>query len=55
MSDNEKMVCCDDTPPLFMALCIGCHTKTTNNKYYWESVLTEYIMIYFDGNSYFSK
>jgi hypothetical protein len=51
----EKMVCCDDTPPLFMALCIGCHTKTTNNKYYWESVLTEYIMIYFDGNSYFSK
>lgn len=51
----EKMVCCNDTPPLFMPLCKTCHTKTNWNRTFWESILTEYIMIYFDGNSYLLK
>lgn len=49
----EKMVCCDSTPPLFIALCQSCHGKTNYNRKSWEYLLTEYIMIYFNGESYF--
>ena len=48
----EKMVCCDDTPPLFIPLCSSCHAITNHNRRGWEHVLTEYIMIYFNGDSY---
>jgi len=48
----EKMSCCNDTPPLFIALSNSSHSKTNSNRKYWEHILTEYIMIYFDGNSY---
>jgi hypothetical protein len=51
----EKMVCCNDIPPLFMALCHSCHSKTNSNRNQWESILTAYIMIYYDGNSYLSE
>lgn len=48
----EKMVCCDNTPPLFVSLCAKCHGKTSHNREYWEYILTEYIMTHFDGDSY---
>jgi len=51
----EKMVCCDNTPPLFITTCKNCHTKTNWNRNHWENMLTEYIMIYFNGNSYNPK
>lgn len=51
----EKMVCCDNTPPLFIALCRSCHAKTNYNRESWEYCLTEYIMKYFDGESYFKR
>jgi len=51
----EKMVCCNDTPPLFIPLCHSCHSKTNSNRIGWEFNLTEYIMIYFDGESYLKK
>lgn len=51
----EKMVCCDTIPPLFMPLCKSCHAKTNNNREWWEYMLTEYIMIWFDGESYRPK
>ncbi|OEC84386.1 MULTISPECIES: hypothetical protein [Methanobacterium] len=48
-----KMSCCDlDIPPLFMSICKSCHGKTNHNREYWEKMLTEYIMIWFDGESY---
>ena len=48
----EKMVCCDGTPPLFLPLCHRCHMKTNHNREHWEKVLTEFLMIWFDGESY---
>lgn len=48
----EKMSCCNDAPPLFIPLCNACHTKTNFKREYWEHSLTEFIMIYFDGDSY---
>lgn len=48
----NKMVCCDNTPPLFIPLSKSLHPKTNNNREYWEYMLTEYIMIWFNGESY---
>ena len=50
-----KMVCCDNTPPLFIPLCKNCHPKTNWNREYWEEMLTSYIMIWFNGESYIPK
>jgi hypothetical protein len=51
----KKMACCDNTPPIFIALCHSCHSKTGGNRIGWEYNLTEYIMIYCDGESYLPK
>lgn len=51
----EKMVCCNDTPPLFIPLCSSCHIKTNFNRGYWEWMLTEFVMICFNGESYLPK
>lgn len=51
----EKMVCCDDIAPLFLPLCDVCHAKTNFNRDYWEYVLTEFVMVWFDGESYLPK
>lgn len=52
----EKMSCCNiDIQPLFTAVCRSCHSKTNNNRKYWEEMLTNYIMIWFDGESYLPK
>jgi uncharacterized Zn-finger protein len=52
----EKMSCCDvDIIPLFAATCSSCHSKTNFNREYWEEMLTNYIMIWFDGESYLPK
>lgn len=32
----NKETCCDDSVPLFVALCNSCHTKTNFNIEYWE-------------------
>lgn len=51
----NKMACCDDIPPLFITTCNSCHPVTNFNREYWESILTELIMIWFDGESYLPK
>lgn len=51
----DKMVCCNNTPPLFIPLCKVCHGKTNHNRGYWEHVLTEYVMLHFNGDSYFKE
>lgn len=48
----EKMVCCNNVAPLFITACLSCHWKTNHNRNYWEEMLTNYIMIWFDGESY---
>lgn len=48
----NKMSCCDGTPPLFIPVCQSCHAKTNLNRNWWEHILTEYIMVWYDGESY---
>lgn len=48
----DKLACCNKSSPLFIALCDSCHSKTNHNYNYWEEMLTNYIMIWFDGESY---
>ena len=48
----DKQTCCNTTIPLFIALCSSHHSHTNNNRPYWEHVLTDYIMVWYDGESY---
>lgn len=50
--DYDKESCCNPSIPLFIPTCRSCHAKTNNNRTYWEEMLTNYIMIWFDGKSY---
>ena len=56
----DKQSCCDSsffnsTPNLFIPLCRGCHVKTNFNRDFWEELLANYIMIYFNGVCYIEK
>jgi hypothetical protein len=51
----NKEVCCDDTLPLFVALCKKCHTKTNHNREYWHIHFTELIQQQYGGKCYFTK
>ena len=51
----DKMMCCDDTPPLFVPLCQSCHTKTNNNRVEWEAHFIEKLMAEKNGKCYFTK
>jgi uncharacterized Zn-finger protein len=51
----EKMVCCEDIMPLFITACMSCHAHTNNNRGPWEYILTDFIMLWFDGESFYRK
>ena len=51
----DKKACCNITKPLFIPLCQSCHTKTNNNRGFWEDYLTNYIMIWFNERCYHDK
>jgi hypothetical protein len=48
----DKQTCCNTTIPLFIPLSNNYHTKTNYNRDYWEEMLTNYIMIWFNGECY---
>ena len=48
----DKETCCNTTIPLFIPSCKKCHSKTNYNRNYWEENLTNYIMIWFNGECY---
>jgi hypothetical protein len=48
----DKQTCCNTNVPLFIPLSKEYHAKTNNNREYWEENLTNYIMIWFDGECY---
>lgn len=54
---NKTSCCNPDAPRLFIPLCSngGCHTKTNNNRKYWENYFTKMIMGYYEGKCYFTK
>lgn len=51
----DKMVCCNDVKPLFVALCISCHMKSNYNREKWERIFTELIMTKFGGKCFLPK
>lgn len=48
----DKMVCCNDVKPLFVALCTSCHIKTNFNREYWEEKLTQQLMSKYGDKCY---
>lgn len=48
----NKKTCCDDSPPLFVALCHSCHSKTNFNRPFWEFWFTEMILKTYNGKCY---
>jgi hypothetical protein len=48
----NKMTCCDDTRPLFVALCVSCHAKTNFNASHWEDYFTKVIENDYNGVCY---
>jgi hypothetical protein len=51
----DKETCCNITPPLFIPVTKGWNAKFNENREYWEEYLTNYIMIWFDGECYLPK
>lgn len=51
----DKMVCCNDVIPLFVALCRSCNIKANTNRKYWEEHFTQKIVKEFDGKCFYSK
>lgn len=39
----NKDTCCDNSIPLFIALCNSCHAKTQSNREYWENTFKKII------------
>lgn len=51
----NKDTCCDASIPLFVPLCIGCHTQTNHNREYWQLHFTELIYLQYGGKCYYSQ
>jgi hypothetical protein len=51
----NKMTCCDNTDPLFVALCHSCHNKTQFDREYWIEHFTTIIKEKYCGKCYFTK
>jgi hypothetical protein len=51
----NKKTCCDNSTPLFVALCHSCHSKTGFNREYWEQHFTQIINEQYGGKCYLSK
>ncbi len=51
---NKKM-CCDGAHPLLVPVTRSWNTKLNLNRKYWEEVLTNYIMIWYDGQCFLPK
>jgi hypothetical protein len=51
----DKMVCCNDVKPLFVALCHSCNSKANGNREFWEDWFTEIINEFYDGQCYLPK
>lgn len=49
----DKMVCCNDVKPLFVCLCLSCHSRTNSNRGYWEEYFTKLINEKYNGECYF--
>ena len=51
----DKMMCCNDVKPLFVALCRGHNTGANKDRKYWEGHYTNIINEKHGGKCYFTK
>lgn len=51
----NKNTCCDSTTPLFVPLCVHCHSKTNSRREYWQTHFTELINTKYGGKCYYTK
>jgi hypothetical protein len=51
----DKMVCCNDVKPLFVAVCSGCNAKANNDREYWEEHYTDIVNNKYGGKCYFTE
>lgn len=51
----NKQTCCDESVPMFAALCRSCHTKTGNDRESWMYMISYIIQEVYDGKSYYTK
>lgn len=52
----NKKLCCDDTPRTLVALCTGCHSKTSNgDRDAWSEHFQEIIDAYYGGRCWFTR
>jgi hypothetical protein len=51
----NKDTCCDESIPLFVALCPSCHSKTNHNRPYWQQHFNEIINKDYGGKCYLPK
>jgi hypothetical protein len=51
----DKMICCNDVKPLFVALCRSCHSKTNHLRDGWEEYFTNMINDKYNGKCYYTK
>lgn len=50
----DKMICCNDAKPLFVALCRSHNTMANFNRNFWEDWYTEIINEVYGGKSYYT-
>ena len=51
----DKQSCCNESEPLFVALCQSCHSKTHKNRDYWQRHFTTVITRDYDSKCYIPK
>lgn len=51
----NKLLCCDDTPRMLVALCQSCHAKTNFDREYWSDHFQEIIDEQYNGKCWFTK
>ena len=51
----DKQSCCNNTKPLFAPLCQSCHRRTSHFREYWRDILTNLIMLEYDGECFLQR
>ena len=51
----DKMVCCNEIKPLFVALCRSHNVMANNNRNYWQEHFTRIINEKYEGKCYIEK
>lgn len=54
-ANYDKMICCNDVKPLFVALCRKHHGVVNYNREYWEHHFTQIVNEKYDGQCYLPK